>query len=811
LNPSLIAGSALLMRGGLPKHAAKPYAWIDSSTGAAEGTYWLEDVDVDGTRTLHGPIVAANDSSSALSVGAEAEVSPMFGQKAELQPPQENFDAGHTMESAPQIAAPTSSQLEKQFELAAHRAVKIQVQHEGWYRVTQPELLKAGLDPNVDPTSLKMYVEAQELPIKITGATPGRGGFGPSAAVHFYGTGIDTPFSDTRVYWLVAGDGAGSRMRRWPHSSGSNIPPSSFMSTVELRQRTTYFAALPTPDGDNFFGELVPPTGAELTLNLPHLDTNASDTARIEVVLQGAIVGFPHRVTIAVNGTQLGETAFTGQEKGRFQASVPRSVLLSGANNVELTAQNGIYDISLVDSIRIEYPHLYVADSDQLKFSAAAGDQIKVSGFENAPSALIDITDPSRPVQLSPTVRVENGRYEIEAQVPWSTTNSASPVRHTLLAVADDRIRAGEGVMANHPSRWHSVQAGANFVMITYGEFAGLLTPLVRAHRAEGKSSAVVPVTDLYDEFNFGEHSPYVMRAFLQSATQNWKTVPTYLLLNGRASFDPRNYLGFGNLDLVPTKIVPTSSLVTASDDWFSDFSDSGMPTMATGRLPVSTAEEAETVVAKIAEYEGSSTNGPWTSQALVVADRNDTESFTQDSQAVQAQMPSTLQVTDVFTDSVGTAAARQQIVSAINSGQLLVNYLGHGSEAQWSGADIFDAGSVTSLTNGPQLPVFLIMDCLNGIFQDAPQQPLAVTLLLAPNGGAVGVLASSGLNQGPPQAELDKLVVKTALHPPVPTLGDAILQAKSQISDGGVRKTYVLLGDPAMTVKLPQPAPAAH
>ena len=69
----------------------------------------------------------------------------------------------------------------------------------------------------------------------------------------------------------------------------------------------------------------------------------------------------------------------------------------------------------------------------------------------------------------------------------------------------------------------------------------------------------------------------------------NWKKPPTYLLLNGRASLDPRNYLGFGNLDLVPTSIVPSTSLMTASDDWFSDFTNNGMPTIATGRLPVST------------------------------------------------------------------------------------------------------------------------------------------------------------------------------------------------------------------------------
>ena len=200
-----------------------------------------------------------------------------------------------------------------------------------------------------------------------------------------------------------------------------------------------------------------------------------------------------------------------------------------------------------------------------------------------------------------------------------------------------------------------------------------------------------MPIGDLYDEFTFGEHDPSAIKQFLQTANRNWKKAPTYLLLNGRASLDPRNYLGFGNLDLVPTRIVPTATLMTASDDWFSDFSNTGMPTIATGRLPVSTADEAATVVGKIVAYEGQSTNGPWTSNALMVADKDDTESFTGDSQMVQASLPASMQISSVFVDTVGTTAARGDIVNGINSGQVLVNYLGHGSEEQWSGSDILD------------------------------------------------------------------------------------------------------------------------
>jgi hypothetical protein len=83
------------------------------------------------------------------------------------------------------------------------------------------------------------------------------------------------------------------------------------------------------------------------------------------------------------------------------------------------------------------------------------------------------------------------------------------------------------------------------------------------------------------------------------------------------------------------------------------------------------------------------------------------------------------------------------------------------------------------------------------------------VTLMLVPNGGAVAVLASSGLNQAPPQTNLDKLVVQNAFSSPPLALGDAILKAKSGITDLGVRKTFILFGDPSMQIKMPGTSPA--
>ncbi|MGA7751397.1 MAG: C25 family cysteine peptidase [Candidatus Sulfotelmatobacter sp.] len=794
MNPSPIAGSALQMTGALPKHAAKTYAWIDPSAGTA-GSYWLEDIDVNGTRTMHGPVSVSYGSQPA-SDAAVAETH-MLSQLNQAQPATAGTQDSHVVEFLPIASAPRAWQYQKQYELAEHSAVKILVRHEGWYRVTQPELVKAGLDPNIDPAFLHLYAEAVEQPFQITGATIGAGGFGPQAAINFYGTGIDTVFTGTRVYWLESGRGLGARIPQLQPSSGSNQPPASYLATVQLQQHTIYFGALLTQNGQNFFGAFVSPTPVDQVLMLPHLDSNSAQVAHLELALQGVIAGYPHDVTVAVNGTSVGDVVFSGQDTGNLSIDLPPNVLVPWSNTVTLTSQNGDYDTSLVDYIRITYPHRYVADSDQLKFTGTPGDQLTVSGFTSAPT-VVDITDANHPVRLTPQVTSNNGSYDIAVQVPFTSARSLSGL-HTLLAVANDRVASAAGVWPNHPSHWHSPILGADIAMVTYGEFESALAPLVQAHRAEGKSSAVVPIIELYDEFNFGEHSPYAIKRFLQTAEQNWKRPPAYLLLNGRASLDPRNYLGFGNLDLVPTSIVATASLMTASDDWFSDFKNTGLPTIATGRLPVATLDEDTAVVGKIVAYEGQSTNGPWTANALMVADQDDTIDFTQDTQTVQGSLAPGTQVTEIFVDTVGVTAAQQDIVNAINSGQGLVNYLGHGSEEEWSGSDIFDENTVTSLTNTSQLPVFLIMDCLNGYFQDVYAQPLAVTLLLAPNGGAAAVLASSGLNQAPPQTILDSLVVRGDRRL---TLGDSIMNAKSGITDPDVRRTFILFGDPAMRVK---------
>ncbi len=160
----------------------------------------------------------------------------------------------------------------------------------------------------MDPAFLHLYAEAIEQPIEIAGASAGPGGFAPQATICFYGTGIDTQYSGTRVYWLASEESYGARIRRLPASVGSNQPPASFPFTVELAPRTTYFSALTTAQGNNFFGPVVSPTAINQTLQVNHLDTTSTEPVRLQVILQGVVLGIPHDVTIALNGTIAGRS-----------------------------------------------------------------------------------------------------------------------------------------------------------------------------------------------------------------------------------------------------------------------------------------------------------------------------------------------------------------------------------------------------------------------------------------------------------------------------------------------------------------------
>jgi hypothetical protein len=495
-----------------------------------------------------------------------------------------------------------------------------------------------------------------------------------------------------------------------------------------------------------------------------------------------------------LNEVEVGEVIFEGQSRGVLQVEVPQSLLLEGENLVSFIPLGGEMDVSLVDYIRLTYWHTYTADNDSLRFSAQGGSHLRVNGFSQSRIRVFDITDSNDVIEVVGKVGVQKGSYAITFRVPGTE-------QRTLFALTEGRVKTLEGIDSNHPSSWNQVREGYDLVMVTHRDFLNSLQSLKSLRESQGLKVALIDVEDLYDEFSFGNKSPWAIKDFLNYTKANWQRPLRYVLLVGDGSFDPKDYLGFGDMDYVPTKLIDTAYMETASDDWFVDFNTDGLPEVAIGRLPVQTAEEASIVVSKIVAYEKSSKKN----EAILVADRVDNSeefNFEGATEEVGALLPSSVLIRKIFRGQFSSdAQAKGELLRGINEGPLLVNFIGHGSLGIWRGS-ILSTEDAESLINGYQLPLFVNMTCLNGYFQAPNSDTLAEALLKASGGGAIAVWTSSGMTEPDKQAVMNKELIKLLFGRESITLGEATARAKASVSDQDIRKTWILFGDPSTRLK---------
>jgi autotransporter-associated beta strand protein len=808
ITPSMLAGSALLTGPRSVLTAGHSYTWWDTTAQDAKGTaqYWVEDVDLDGTRTLHGPITPAIERALPRKTkGPQAEV---LGQRQSFAPA-----TGIQINGWPTSWANQQSRLSSvrkppgadaaalQRNIAGMPGVKFGVNRSGWYRLTAAELFAAGLDPNASAANLRLYANGAEVPFKINGNGLH---LNPTDTVEFYAYAFDTPTDGAQTYYLVQGNAPGKRIIKFVDKNAQPLPapggPDDFGYTVERKERVTFFPGLDNGDADNFYGQIITNDGAHPvneSLNVSHVDAAAGlagESAQLEISLQGVTSG-NHSVRVLFNGTDASVINFAGREGASQSLDVPASSIIEGDNNVQLISLGSDADISLVDTIRLTYAHTYVADNNALSIGVYGEETTRIKGFTGGAIRVVDITDPTKTQELNPNIRQEtDGTFSADVQVQGATLRSG----RTLLVFTDDGAAHPDSVRNSNPTRWGFEDAGADFLIVAHKDLMQSVQPLAQLRRSQGMTVDVIDVEDLYDEFSFGMHTPQAARDFIAYAIANWKTKPRYLLLVGDATYDPRNYLGQGANDMVPTKLLWATDMKTASDDWMADMDGDGVPELGVGRLPVRTVGEANTLVSKITGYvPGQSGQG-----ALLIADHASDNDFEGASSSVGQQLPASVPVQVINRGTQDNNTVRTQIIGNINAGPQVVNYFGHGSVGLWTGAGLLTTGDAATLSNGNRLPVFTMMTCLNGYFHDVSGDSLAEALLKSQNGGAVAVWASSGLTDMNGQQQVAGPFYQLLFGGQPITLGDAVRGAKNATADQNVRRSWIFFGDPTQRIR---------
>ncbi|MCB0061505.1 MAG: Ig-like domain-containing protein [Caldilineaceae bacterium] len=708
---------------------------------------------------------------------------------------------------------------------STNRALKIGVTQTGLYQLTFDDLLAAGFDPaGSDPRNWQLTSQGNPIAILIQGEADGI--FDQHDRILFYGEALQTPYTIENKYWLMVGELPGIRMgSRDGSPSYAAPPPTAFSTTVHAEMNTNYWQKMPGQQGEDrwFWQSRISPKDGEV----PHYrdypvavvhpaTTEAQATVRVR--LKG-FTELTHRTRITVNGHQVDEQGWEGQVQFMQTAVLPQSLLIDGENwvRIESIDTGAAVDQILVDWIEIDYARSYVPIGEQLTFAASSTGEhhFEIGPFAGTDLYLLDITFPATPLQISnPQLVNEHNQTMLYFQ-----DNAGADSRY--VAVRATQLKRPAKLELDNPTTWHSPANGADYIIITHADFAAGAVTLAEHRRSRGLRVATVIVDDLYDEFSDGIFTPQAIRDFLRYAYRYWSApAPTYVLLLGDAYQDYHDYAQTGTRNYVPSQNLETGlSGEISSDNWFAAVRGADqLPDLFIGRLAAQSAAEANTMVAKIIDYEQTPPSPPWNQQVLLIAD-DDEQIFTQISDQLVAQLPPTYQVQRIDVAHYPPGDPNTDIMHALQNGAVLVNYTGHGyydGWGIWTGHPglLFDKEDVAQLSNRTRLPIITVANCLNGFFAGPHDRPaLAELLQRHTNGGAVAVWAPTGWGFPQGHQVLLEELYRAIFFYDQRTMGGATTAAKlstyAQSSFWSeLLTTYVLLGDPAMRIGIPPTPP---
>ncbi|MDZ7372362.1 MAG: type IX secretion system sortase PorU [candidate division KSB1 bacterium] len=767
-----------------------------------------------------------------------------------------------------QIPRPPSALRKQASPLSQGPWYKLLVRKEGIYKLDGQTLQKAGVDiSSIHIPTLRIYNNGgKELPRSLSDPRPdslienailvvdgGDGRFDPGDYILFYGRGVSgwqydsssrkwqhyvNHYTYDNIYWLTWGGTApGRRMRLIP--SANDLPGVSPRQTYRERVFLEEEIVNPLHSGIEWLGrEFVqtPPTGRSRDFSLDLSGAVSQDTAIVRVQV-GAYVTAIHTFSVQLNGYPLGQTSFY-TSSGEFSLSVVRKlieaampgIVRDGTNTLTVSySSSSEVGSGYLDWYELEYTRRLEARNNELLFTLppqSPAVAAKVSGFTTQAVRLFDVS-------RFWDVREIVGLAWQGNSFTFVDTSSGLPEGKTYLAVAPDRYLNVERIVKDKPSNLRSGPRDVDLIIVTHEDFESQALQLQSLHRNwldERLATEVVLVGDIFDEFSWGLLDPTAIRDFLRFAYENWGQ-PRFVLFFGDGDYD------FKNLEATDQNWLPPyespeqeEELSRTTDDWFVCVAGNDqLMDMAVGRIPVRSAEEAQQAVDKLIRYATEPVFGTWKNTLTMVADDelvargegNETIHTADGENIAENYFPSVFHVEKIYLTeypAVRTAAysgiakpkATEALLERINSGTLVLNFIGHGAPHLWTHERLLLASrDFDKIQNDGRLSFWIAATCDFGRFDHPKEQSLSEQLVVAKNRGAVGVLSSTRLAYASENANFNRRFLRHLFEPYAATgktacLGEALMWAKlagiSSVND----QKYNLLGDPALRLSAP-------
>lgn len=676
---------------------------------------------------------------------------------------------------------------------------KIKTGKDDIHRITYQSLVEAGFDvSNVTPSQIQLFHRGEEVAIRTVGMDDAS--FDSGDYIEFWGRQNDgtqdtelfyrpqdqihtyyNMFSDTTAFFLTVGETSGRRMQQ------ENINPNGLQSITHhketiLQVRSDVFSfgqyyPIGNPTGEvkrSFYdvGQMFMSNVITKTASNVANGTNKRDfvfdgiTGQLPSVsmpeLTFQIIGFnnisAHRANTYVGPSQAGLQPLVEDITLAFNNFETRENLqlnwdrISAEGRLVFRVETVGYDEYPLDHMSIGYMKLrypretnaYGGDKYFYIQPNASNRQLVIS---NAPasSTLYDVTDYKNPVLISGLASA--GSYA--AGISGSTEEKKLYIKvqeNVVMAEVEpvtfkfDDISNFNFFIVSHSYLKQAVDGSYADPVQAYVDYRGSVDGGAwKVHYAD--------VTDLYNEFGYGEYTPLAIKRFVRKAYN--ESSPEYLFLIGKSRrVDDKTQrlpdpLAIADRELVPTLGAPGSDMVyTTGLDGTDHY-----PAFPVGRLSVTTPTQVANYLDKVIEKEATIKDSPWSKNILQLSGGLTTDElfrfrgFIESFEQIASQDYLGAAVTNLSKTN-NSSVQNINISEEINRGTGIVTFFGHSSTNY---TDI-DVGYATDPANGydnkGRYPVLIVNGCRGGeIFH---YNAFAENWIAAKDKGAINVLAHS-------------------------------------------------------------------
>jgi hypothetical protein len=643
--------------------------------------------------------------------------------------------------------------------------------------------------------------------------------------------------NDTCYYFLTIAD-KGKRIATQKNTGTSNVQVTSFNERIFYENDSVNLLN----SGKNWYGESFDNNHLSHSFKVEIPNLELQQPVHISSSMIARSIGSAGKFTLSMNGQSpinINIDAVTGNLIDAYaKASFSETDINSTTNSINLnytfsaatTSSQGWLDWFEVQGRRA----LILPIQDQLTFRdwLSVGPN-KVAEFiinnTTAETEVWEVAQPLQPQKMNLSSAGTQSKFvnesnELKEYIAFSKNNLSSPI--PVGKIANQNLHQSSSV---------------EYLIISPNIFLSEAQRLASFHQQQYHYTVkVVSAEQVYNEFGSGNINPVAIRNFIKmyydKARNDTTKRPRFVLLFGAGSFALKNSID-NKKNFVPcfesdNSLDPLSTYTT--DDFYALLKDEDdinstsiyeKLDIAVGRLPISNAYEAKTIVDKIIHYHAKESLGDWRNNLVFVADDKDANTFLNDAEKLSKKASSTnslFNTSKIYVDAYplksildnsSSPQVNQAIVEQFFTGNVLFNFSGHGNFQQLSAYAILSKQEAKLFNNPNKLPLLITSTCDFVPYDDPTKSSLGSNLLLNNANGVIGLLTTPRLVFATSNEVIHENFIKFALEKNSSSnylsLGESFRNAKNYtsqtFSDIINNRKFSLIGDPGIQLAFPK------